>query len=421
MNEISAQTLAAVPSALAARVDRLAEVAIRIGLGLQRGQQLVITAPLEATPLVRRIIEHAYRAGSSLVTTLYNDDVARLARFRYAPADAFDVANDWQLEAMARAYREGAARLAVSGEDPGLLSGEDPDRVSRAARAMSRAGKPAMEEIANFRTNWTIVAAATPGWARLVFPGVPEDEAVTRLWEAIFAASRLDGADPVAAWARHNAELKTRSATMNDHRFSALRFTGPGTDLTVGLSEGHLWLGGSGTTSRGITCNPNIPTEEIFTTPDCRRVEGFVRATKPLSHMGTLIENIAVRFENGRIVDALATAGEALLKNVLATDEGASRLGEVALVPHSSPISQSGILFRNTLFDENASCHIALGQAYSSCIAGGAKMDKTELARRGANESLIHIDWMIGSDSIDIDGLAADGTTIPVMRGGEWA
>ena len=421
MNEIAAQVLAAVPSGLASRIDRLAEVAVAVGLGLQPGQQLVITAPLDAVPLVRRITEHAYRAGSSLVTVFYGDDVARLARFRHAPDAAFDIANDWQMEGMARAYREGAARLAVAGEDPGLLSGESPDRVARAARAMSRAGKPAMEEIVNFRTNWTIVAAATPGWARLVFPGVPEDEAVRLLWDAIFAASRLDGPDPVAAWAAHNAELKKRSAMMNNCRFSSLRFTGPGTDLTVGLSEGHRWLGGSGTTPGGMTCNPNIPTEEIFTTPDCRRVDGHVRATKPLSHMGTLIEDIVVRFEHGRIVDASARAGEALLRNVLATDEGASRLGEVALVPHSSPISRSGILFRNTLFDENASCHIALGQAYSSCIEGGTSMDKTELARRGANESLIHIDWMIGSDAIDIDGIAADGATVPVMRAGEWA
>ncbi len=416
MNEMSVPT----PSPLEARIDRLAAVAVQVGLGLQRGQQLVMTAPLDAAPLARRITEHAYRAGASLVTTLFSDDASRLARFQYAPDEAFDVAPDWLQEGVARAFREGAARLAIAGEDPGLLSAADPDRVGRASRAMSRASKPAMEEIVNFRTNWTIVAAATPGWARHVFPTLPEHEAVDRLWDAILNASRLDVADPVAEWARHNGELKRRAAHLNDRRFSSLRFQGPGTDLTVGLSEGHLWLGGSDTTARGLTCNPNIPTEEVFTTPDCRRVEGHVRSTKPLAYQGTLIEEIAVRFEAGRIVDADARTGAEVLRKVLGTDEGASRLGEVALVPHSSPISQSGLLFRNTLFDENASSHIALGQAYSSGIEGGTRMDKAELARRGANESLIHIDWMIGSGEIALDGIAADGGAVPLMRAGEW-
>ncbi len=421
MNEMSVAGLTAVPSALAARIDRLASVAVHVGLGLQRGQQLLIAAPLEAIPLVRRITEHAYRAGSTLVSTVFSDDVAKLARFRHAPDEAFDIANDWAQEGIARAYREGAARLAIAGEDPALLASEDPDKVARSARAMSRAGKPAMEEIVNFRTNWSIVAAATPGWARLVFPGIPEDEAVSKLWDAIFKASRLDGEDPVADWAKHNAALRARTAMLNARHFSALRYTGPGTDLTIGLADGHTWLGGAKTSGSGITCNPNIPTEEVFTTPDCRRVEGHVRATKPLSYTGTLIEDIAVRFEGGRIVDASARSGEAVLKKVLSTDDGASRLGEVALVPHSSPISQSGLLFRNTLFDENASSHIALGQAYSTAIEGGTSMSKEELARRGANESLIHIDWMIGSDEIDIDGIGADGGAVPVMRAGEWA
>ena len=253
-----------------------------------------------------------------------------------------------------------------------------------------------------------------------MFPDRSEADGIAALWDAIFAASRVDADDPVAAWAQHNEALRSRTVQLNRKRYDAIRFTGPGTDLTVGLSEGHKWLGGAGPSKSGIVGNANIPTEEVFTTPDCRRVVGTVRATKPLSYQGTMIEDIAVRFEDGRIVDATARTGEEVLRKVLGTDEGASRLGEVALVPHSSPISRSGLLFRNTLFDENASSHIALGQAYATAIEGGTAMSKEELARRGANESLIHIDWMIGSASIDLDGVHADGMSEPVMRAGEW-
>ena len=403
------------------RIDRLAAIAVHVGLSLRHGQEVVMTAPLEALPLARRITEHAYRAGAKLVTTIYSDDFARLARFRHAPEDAFDYAPEWQQEGIARAFREGAARLAIAGEDPSLLSAENTDRVSRASRAMSKAAKPAMEQITGFRTNWTIVAAATPGWGRAMFPGVDENEAVARLWDAIFAASRADATDPIAAWEAHNAELAARTAMLNAKGYSALRYRGPGTDLEIGLSPAHTWLGGSKTAANGITCNPNIPTEEVFTTPDCRATSGTVRATKPLSYQGTLIEEIEVRFEAGRIVDAHARTGQQVLRKVLETDLGAAMLGEVALVPHSSPISASGLLFRNTLFDENAASHIALGQSYSNALSGGDTMTKDQLATVGANESLIHIDWMIGSDEIDIDGVAADGTVEALMRGGEWA
>ncbi len=403
------------------RIDRLAETAIRVGLALRPGQEIVMTAPLDALPLARRITEHAYRAGAKLVTTLYADDVARLARFHHAPDDAFDYAPAWQFDGIAEAFRNGAARLAIAGEDPSLLANEDPDRVSRASRAQSRAYKPALEQISGFKTNWTIVAASTPGWARAVFPDLDEATAVARLWDAILSASRVDNADPVGAWQSHNASLATRTKSLNDKRYRALRYRGPGTDLEIGLSEVHQWLGGSKTAANGITCNPNIPTEEVFTTPDRARTAGTVRATKPLAYQGTLIEDIEVRFEAGRIVDARARTGLSVLQRVLETDEGAAMLGEVALVPHSSPISQGGVLFRNTLFDENAASHIALGQAYSNALVGGDSISKDDLARVGANESLIHIDWMIGSDRIDVDGITADGTAEPLMRAGEWA
>ena len=402
-----------------ARLDRLAEVAVRVGLGLAHGQEVVLTAPLDAVPLVRRITEHAYRAGASLVTTLLSDEAATLARFQHAPDDAFDAAPAWLFEGMAVAYRGGAARLAIAGANPSLLAGQDPDRVARANRATSAAYQPAMELITNFAINWSIACYATPSWAQAVFPGLPEEEAVARLWDAIFAASRIDEADPVAAWATHNATLHARTAHLNAKRFEALRFTGPGTDLTVGLSDGHIWLGGAEPAKNGIVCNPNIPSEEVFTTPHLARVEGHVSSTKPLSYQGTLIQDIAVRFEGGRIVEAKASSGLPVLERVLGTDEGARRLGEVALVPHSSPISASGLLFYNTLFDENAASHIALGQAYRTCLEGGTAASEAELHARGANSSLIHIDWMIGSGQVDVDGVLAGGTE-PVMRAGEW-
>jgi aminopeptidase len=403
------------------KLDRLAEVAIKVGLQLQPGQDLFLTAPVAALPLVRRIAVHAYKAGAGLVTTQLSDEELTLARYRNAADASFDRAAGWLFEGMAKAFASNTARLAIVGDNPMLLAGEDAAKVSRASKAQSVAYQPALEKITGFDINWNIVAYPGPSWAKLVFPDDTEDAAVGKLADAIFAASRVDTADPVAAWAKHNAALQKRTAWLNGQRFAALHFTGPGTDLTVGLADNHEWQGGSSTAKNGITCNPNIPTEEVFTTPHARRVSGHVSSTKPLSYQGTLIDNIAVRFEEGRIVDAKASRGEQVLKKVLDTDDGARRLGEVALVPHSSPISKSGLLFFNTLFDENAACHIALGQCYSKCFLDGGSLTAEQIAAQGGNKSFIHIDWMIGSDKIDIDGVHADGRRVPVFRKGEWA
>ncbi len=404
-----------------ARLDRLAMLAVKVGLNLRAGQEIVMTAPLEAMPLVRRVVEHAYQAGATLVTPLISDDAVTLARYRHAhPEEAFDVAPGWLFAAMAEAFKGGAARLAVVGDDPTLLSAEDPAKVARANKARSIAYRPALELITGFAINWNLVPCATPGWARQVFPNLPDSQAVERLWDAIFAACRVDADDPVAEWARHNATLHARCAFLNGKDYDALHFRGPGTDLRVGLADGHLWSGGAEPAKNGITCNPNIPTEEVFTTPHALRVEGTVRSTKPLAYQGTLIEDIAVRFEAGRIVEANASKGAEVLGKVIATDDGAARLGEVALVPHSSPISKSGLLFRNTLFDENAASHIALGQAYTTCLRDSAGVPMEELAKRGANASLIHIDWMIGSDQVDLDGITKAGAVEPLMRKGEF-
>lgn len=403
------------------KLEKLAETAVKVGLRLEPGQDLVITSPLAALPLVRLITKHAYKAGAGIVSTFYSDEDATLARYQYASDASFDKATGWLYEGMAKAYEQGAARLAIAGDNPMMLAGQDPAKVARANKANSMAYKPALEKIANFDINWNIISYPNPAWAKQVFPDLPEEMAVAKLADAIFAASRVDVADPIAAWADHNASLNKRSTWLNNERFAALHFVGPGTDLTVGLADDHEWHGGASTAKNGITCNPNIPTEEVFTTPHALKVEGHVSSTKPLSHQGTLIDEIQVRFQGGRIVEARASKGEEVLKKVLDTDEGARRLGEVALVPHSSPISKSGILFYNTLFDENASCHIALGQCYSKCFLDGASLSQDEIKAKGGNSSLIHIDWMIGSDKVDIDGIRPDGARVPVMRKGEWA
>ena len=417
---MSTATLEAAALSHEQKLDRLAEVAIRVGLGLTPGQELVMTATLDTLPLVRRITHQAYKAGTSLVTTLLADEEATLLRYRYASNESFDYAAGWLYEGMANAFRSGAARLAVAGGNPSLLSKEDPEKVGRANRAVSKAYRPALEFITRHDINWTIVAAATPPWAATVFPDLPAEESLARLWDAIFAASRVDTPDPVAAWKAHDAGLHCRAKLLNDKCYAALHFRAPGTDLRVGLADDHLWLGGGTTANNGRYCIPNMPTEEVFTTPHKDRVDGTVTSTKPLSHQGTMIEKIAVRFEAGCVVEASAARGQEVLQRMIDTDDGARRLGEVALVPNSSPIAQSGLLFSNTLFDENAASHIALGQAYSTCLKNGDKLTPEQLAALGANDSLIHVDWMIGSGTMDVDGITAGGNAEPLMRQGEW-
>ncbi len=403
------------------KLDRLAEVAVRIGVNLRKGQDLVITAPTDALPLVQRIAVHAYKAGAGLVIPLFSDDQITLARYQHAPDESFDRAPDWMFEAMGKAFEGGAARMAIASEDPLLLADIDPDKVARASKAQSIARQPAMKPIVGFEVNWNIVAYPGAAWAKTVYPDLPVAEAQGKLMDAIYDASRLAGDDPVANWEAHTAELKKRVNWLNAQKFDALHYTGPGTDLMLGLAEGHIWKGGASPALNGITCQPNIPTEEVFTCPHAYRVDGRVSATKPLAHQGTVIRDISVRFEAGKIVEASASEGEDVFRDLLKVDDGASRIGEVALVPHSSPISQSGTLFYNTLFDENASCHIALGQSYADTVEGGSELAPEELKQKGANQSLIHVDWMMGSDAVDIDGVTKTGERVPVMRSGEWA
>lgn len=402
-------------------LDLYAEVIVRVGLNLAPGQELLISGSAESLPLIRRIATAAYKDGAGLVTPVLSDAEVTRARYRHADEKTLDRAPYWLFESMARAYDDNTARLSLTSEDPMVFAEEDPARIARATKSASRANRPAMEKITGFNINWCVAAYPGRAWAAAVFPDLPPNEAQTRLAEAIFSAARLTADDPVAAWEKHNAELARRRDWLNDQAFDALHFQSEGTDLTVGLADGHLWAGGAAEARNGIVCNPNIPTEEVFTTPHKNRVNGTVRASKPLAYQGTLIEGIEVRFEAGEIVDARATKGEAAFTKLLESDEGARRLGEVALVPYRSPISESGILFLNTLFDENAASHIAQGQCYTECLRDIDGLSEDEIAVRGGNQSLIHVDWMIGGPDTCIDGIAADGTRVPVFRNGNWA
>ncbi|MGE5243151.1 MAG: aminopeptidase [Betaproteobacteria bacterium] len=412
---------------LDARLSRYADLAVRVGLNLRAGQRLLIIGPLlnggaalEAAPLVRHISERAYRAGARLVETLWGDEALLRARFEAAPRDSFQEFSTWLPRALADHVEAGDAVLSVYANDPNLLSDQPPELVGAAQQAAARAVRPFRELISRNRTNWTVVAAAGEAWAARVFPHLPTAERVPRLWDAIAHLCRLERPDPVAAWEAHLAALVARRDDLNERRYTALEYRGPGTDLTVGLPDGHLWVSGRSVSQGGIEFAPNLPTEEVFTMPHKDRVDGVVRASKPLSYGNSLIEGFSLTFSGGRVVRMEAARGEAVLRQLLETDAGATRLGELALVPQSSPVAQSGLLFYNTLFDENAASHLALGSAYKFTLGGGETMGDEEFETAGGNRSAAHVDFMIGSGELDIDGVRRDGGAEPLMRAGEW-
>ncbi|MEA3012174.1 MAG: aminopeptidase [Sphingomonadales bacterium] len=404
-----------------ARLDSYAQVAVQVGLGLQPGQELIVSAPVEALPLVRSIAIHAYRAGAKYVLPLLTDPQLTLARLEHAGDNTLDYAPGWFFEAMAQALLQGAARLTVMGEDPLLLMNQPPARVARTRTAFALASRPIMEILQTVGTNWATIAFATPAWAKRVFPDLSETEAVARLWDAVFRASRIEGPDAVAAWRAHARRLEERAGRLNSRRYAGLHFKGAGTDLRLRLPEDHLWQGGSATSRTGIACSPNIPSEEVFTTPHRESAEGRVVLTRPLSMQGMLIEGASLTFAGGRVVGIEASRGGDLLRAAIAADAGAAFLGEVGLVPSDSAVSSTGVLFYNTLFDENAGSHVALGQSFDKCMRGGETLGKAELVARGANQSAIHIDCVIGSAKVDVDGLTVDGGREAVMSAGTWA
>jgi aminopeptidase len=404
-----------------------AEMAVKIALNVQPGQRLLIIGPLanggaslEAAPLARKVATAAYRAGAPLVETIYGDEALQLVRFAHAPRDSFGSYSAWLPKALSEHVEAGHAVLSISANDPDLLQGEPAELVSAVQQATGRDMRPFRDQISRNQTNWAVIAAASVGWAEKVFPGISGDQAVARLWEAIGRMCRLDNTDPLGAWESHLANLDARSHYLNQKRYSALKYTGPGTNLTLGLPDGHLWVSGRTASRRGVRFTANLPTEEVFTIAHKDRVDGIVRSSKPLSYGSTLIEGFSLTFEQGRVVSMTADRNADTLLRLLDTDAGARRLGEVALVPHSSPVSQSGLLYYNTLFDENAASHVALGNAYKFTLRGGNDMNDEEFERAGANRSAVHVDFMIGSGELDVDGILRSGAPEPLMRKGEW-
>lgn len=403
------------------KLRNYADLVVCVGAGLQAGQRLIVRAPVEGAPLVRLIAESAYKAGARLVDVMWHDDALTLARFEYAPRDSFEEYPTWRAEALTHAAERGDAVLSISATDPDLLKDQDPELVALVQRVSQTHLKPFRRLGMADAFNWTVVSLPIPAWAARVFPETPPGGQVDRLWETIFQVCRVDQPDPIEAWQRHTAELSARRDYLNAKRYRALHYRAPGTDFRLGLPEGHLWSGADSHTQAGIPFIANLPTEEVFTMPHREQAEGVVSSTRPLSYAGVLIDNFSLTFEAGRVVKATAKKGEAVLKKLIDTDDGAGRLGEAALVPHSSPISQSGLLFYNTLFDENAASHLALGRAYRFSMENGPAMSDQEFSARGGNDSLVHVDFMMGSDQVNIDGITSEGASEPVMRQGEWA
>lgn len=397
-----------------------ARLTVLEGLALAPGQELIISAEIDQAKLVRLITEEAYQAGAKNVEVFWKDSELSLTRFKCGSDEAIAYAPTWLYEGLAEAHRQNAARLSIASTDPQLLAEIEPDKVATYSRVQGKAAKPVSELISSMSINWCVIGAASAGWASRVFPGLPEEEAVAKLWEKIFETSRVLEEDPIAAWQTHSESLENRVIRLNELRFSALHFRGPGTDLTVGLVDDHLWAGGRGIAKNEVRNSPNIPTEEVFTMPHRDRVNGYVSSTLPLSLRGQIVENIRVEFKDGAAVAVTASKGEAVLQKLIATDEGSCRLGEVALVPNSSKVARTGTLFYNTLYDENAASHIALGECYTENMDGIEALSDEDRLAKGANTSIIHTDWMIGSGEIDVDGIHADGTVVPLMRAGEW-
>lgn len=398
-----------------------ADLAVQVGLNLRAGQRLIVRAPLQTAPLVRLIAASAYRAGASLVDVQWRDDELTLIRFQEAPRDSFEQFPSWQAQALLEAAERGDAFLSIVADNPDLLKGQDPALVGIAQKTAARQYQPFQRLMARNATNWLVISAPIESWAAKVFPHEPPEQRETRLWEAIFRVCRLGQADPVAAWQAHVERLVATSDYLNHRRYAALKYRAPGTDLTIGLPDGHHWASGRVTSENGIAFIPNMPTEEVFTLPHRGQASGVVSSTRPLSLDGALIDDFSLTFAEGRVVDVRARSGESHLRRLIETDEGAGRLGEVALVPHSSPIAQSGLLFYNTLFDENAASHLALGRAYRFSLAGGEALSEEQFGAAGGNTSLIHTDFMIGSGQMDVDGVRQDGAAEPLMRAGEWA
>jgi aminopeptidase len=409
------------------KLENLAQLAVRVGNNVQAGQRLTIRAPLEAAPLVRLVARQAYQIGASFVDIHWMDEQSTLERLLHSEDQFMSELSEWPFMAREFAVERGDAYLSILASDPGVYERASAERVSTMMRAVGVRAKKSLEAFGAGQVNWAIVAYAVPSWARRIFPELSEEAAMQKLWDAIFMCSRADQADPVAAWMQHLNDLEAKREFLNTQGLKTLEFKAPGTDLRIELPEQHVWHGGSSHTEHakhkagGIRYVPNIPTEEVFTMPHRLGVNGTARASKPLSHQGRIIEGIELTYQDGKVVHAKARTHEDSLHKLLETDEGAARLGEVAIVAESSPVARSGVLFQETLFDENAACHIAQGRAYADTLRGGTTMSREALLEAGGNDSQVHVDWMIGSKDMDVTGIRQDGSSLAILRSGEWA
>lgn len=402
-------------------LTKYAELIVRVGVNVQQDQEVFITGAVEQAVLVRLVAEQAYLAGASNVHVDWTDD--RLSRLKYEKAadDVFTRYPEWETAKRNSFVERNAVFISIVSSNPDLLSGIDSQRIANFQKAAGQGLQQFRRAVQSDKVSWTVVAAAGKAWASKVFPNNSEEESVNLLWEAIFKAVRLHAADPVKAWEEHNATLHSKAEALNENHFTKLHYTAPGTDLTIELADKHIWVAAGSENQNHVSFMANMPTEEVFTVPLKTGVNGHVSSTKPLSYGGNIIDNFKLTFEAGRIVKVEAEQGQEILQKLVDTDEGSHYLGEVALVPHESPISQSNILFYETLFDENASNHLAIGSGYAFNIEGGKKMSPEELAENGVNASITHVDFMIGSAVMDIDGIKADGTVVPIFRKGNWA
>ncbi|MBO1300699.1 MULTISPECIES: aminopeptidase [unclassified Enterococcus] len=402
-------------------LEKYARLIAETGVNVSKGHTVVLQINVEQADLARLITKEAYRLGAAEVIVQWTDDIIQKEFLTHAADDRITEVPQYKIDQADDWIEKGASRISVVSSDPDAFAGVDNDRVASYQSAVGKALMNLRKATQSNKVSWTVVAAAGKQWAAKVFPDLPEEKQVDALWNEIFKTTRIYEADPVIAWKNHDEKLAAKAAELNKEQFTALHYTAPGTDIVIGLPKNHLWEGAGSYNAREEKFMANMPTEEVFTAPDSHRVDGYISSTKPLSYAGTTITGMKFTFKEGKVVDFSAEQGQEVLAKLLDTDEGARRLGEVALVPDPSPISQSGIIFYNTLFDENASNHLALGSAYAFSVQGGTEMTDDELAAAGLNRSQTHVDFMVGSDQMDIDGIREDGSRVPIFRNGDWA
>ncbi|MFC6465116.1 aminopeptidase [Marinilactibacillus sp. GCM10026970] len=403
-------------------LKKYADLIVTTGVNVQKSHTVVLSVDVDQAPLARLVTEAAYQKGAKEVIVKWTDDIVSRSTFEHASQEVLTDIPQYKVDESLDHIEKGASRISLRSSDPDSLQGLDNSKIAAYQTAAGRALSAMRKATQSNKVSWLVAAAAGEKWAAKVFPDLNStEEQLDALWDAIFKAVHLYDENPIATWEAKDKTLEAKAEELNKEQFVALHYTGPGTDLTVGLPDGHLWEGAGSFNVRGERFMANMPTEEVFTAPDANRVDGVVVSTKPLSYAGNIIEGMEFHFKDGKVTKVTAEKGEDVIQQLVETDEGSARLGEVALVPDESPISQSGLTFFNTLFDENASNHFALGSAYAFNLKGGTEMSEEDLKAAGLNRSDVHVDFMVGSNEMDIDGIREDGTRVPVFRKGTWA